>query len=87
MSIMDGNVPTLGRPSNRVVVVSRKIIAPAGIDVRPEGLDIDGCNCHLRVVDGITGEAWLVPLSPKAVVDVRDQLSQHIPPNISPIGA
>lgn len=76
----------LSAPTNRIVVTSRKVIAPSGVDVRPGDLDITGCVCHLRVVDGITGEAWLVPLSPGAVQSIREALAEHIPSNVKPIG-
>lgn len=76
----------LSAASNRITVVSRKVIAPSGVDVRPGDLDITGCVCHLRVVDGITGEAWLVPLSPGAVESVRKSLAEYIPSNVTPIG-
>lgn len=79
-------VPMLGPTTGRIVVMSRKVIAPSGVDVRPGGLDITGCDCHLRVVDGITGEAWLVPLGTKAVGDIREALAEYTLTNVKSIG-
>ena len=70
-------VPPLGM--GRIVITSRKVVAPSGVDVRPGGLDIDGCECHVRIVDGITGEAWLAPIPPRAARDLLLALDKYTP--------
>jgi hypothetical protein len=62
-AVPPGAVP-LGVPSG-IPVKSKQIICPAMIEARIGGLAEDQCDLHLRVVNMLDGDVWLIPLPSK----------------------